>query len=296
MENPAQVQTGGKQVFFVNHDPTRGAFATLVRYVLHNGEYSTQPNDTDQNVSAPNNYKRLIGCTVEMPNPFNTFIYAYWSIKNTSYYCMTCPGPGGEPSCADQSCPHRPPAETPTAFPAGAPTSGHYQLTSIITYIGQPICLETRRDDQTDGGRIQQQDCRNNGQTSFQMDRDESKHTYTIRTFAGRYLAPRGDSEQPTTELLGLGADQFCPPGCAYSLSKQRWLLRAENGKPGVFQIVNQGTGHCLQIDGSDLRREGRVNLIQCRNNREEQFTFRQLTLIPLTSDRQTTTGQSPPP
>lgn len=157
----------------------------------------------------------------------------------------------------------------PTAFLENAPqTQGRYQIKSLGTDHGAEICIEVRGDDQSDSGRFQQQDCRNNGQTAFTIVPNSDSHTYSIKTFVGRY-AIQHQPENNHDEILGFGADQI-PADCAYRVAQSRWVLTPVEGRRNAFRIHNQATGDCLRVadgDGNNIERQGRISVYRCTNN-----------------------------
>ena len=168
------------------------------------------------------------------------------------------------PPRGDDNCTSAAPKIEPTAFAANTPRAGKYQLQSAGNDHGAVICIEVRSDDQSEGGGFQQQDCRNNGQTAFPLARHDDSFTYTIFTFVYRITTAKKTAT--FSKLSGLGADQILPPGCPYSIAEARWVLETAPGGDNPFYIKNQASGDCLQVDGGDVHREGRIIVDRCAN------------------------------
>ena len=125
----------------------------------------------------------------------------------------------------------------PTAFPAEAPLDGKYKLKSRAKDNGADICVEGCRDDQSDGGRYQQQDC-GDEHTTFPVDPHADNHTCTIYAFTGRIMTAH-DYEEYNHDVLGLGANQVSPWGRAYDYARARWVLEATPGAGPAYRIRN---------------------------------------------------------
>lgn len=158
------------------------------------------------------------------------------------------------------------PAITPATFPDGGPSDGDHRIQSVMTNGHDPICIEVRRDDQSDPGRFQQQDCRQNGQTKFTVRQDPDSHTYYIQAFTGRYM----DEGAEGRKILGLGSTQIQTPDCRNYTAQARWVLRPAGS--GIFQIVNQASGHCVHLD--DISYQGAIYSEACTGATNEQWRF----------------------
>jgi hypothetical protein len=86
-------------------------------------------------------------------------------------------------------------------------------------------------------------------------------------------LANPGQDDQEIAELLGLGSTQIA--SCSSDQARFHWQLTRVSGN--VFEIKDQATGKCLQINANHIEPEGEINAIRCRGTLAEQWT-----LIPL--------------
>ena len=132
-----------------------------------------------------------------------------------------------------------------------------------------PLCL----DRSTQTGRFQQLECNGTPAQTFNFGSPQNgcyvfKHPDTNRFM----LTDPGKDYEDDVELFGYTGPQFIR-NCAIDDARFRWQLRVLSapGSPAVYQIGDQATGRCLQIDSGKIEGGGRIKVSKCVSTSPEQ-------------------------
>lgn len=258
---------GAEELFLKNAgDRTISVIFQTAKYLLPSNTFKGNKTPPQTATAGPNSTPvpdQPLGCTFERDSDGNYYRLDWdWAsvYVNPGHGTRTCRGdPPAIPTCVQPSdfqggtyfivsanYTIRQRVSDRATYPReDRPPTGS-RTTTITRYAGVPLCIDRA----TENGTFQQLECRTVDAQKFEFRAPLNGCFIFKHPSTGYYILTNVAKDyERRTDLLGWGVTDFLH-GCAIDDARYRWEVTQRS--PGRFQIRDQATGRCVQVDDTE--------------------------------------------